>query len=93
MSERFSIGEVAIIVNCRNYPGVNGMEVEIVGRPFSDGTFILYPIKTAGLPKVDSAAVDCLRKKPKRRECDTLTTWDDVYHISHWRPNVKEAVL
>ena len=84
MSQHFEIGEIAIIVNCMSHPHENGSEVEIIGPfvPICPGFFGHAVRLLDGSKETCEAAIECLRKKPKRRECDKLVSWDDM----PWRP-------
>lgn len=98
MSERFEVGEVAIIVSCAHTPWLVGKEVTIAG-PRRQVTFINgarslfgYPIEPmeSDVGIVNFAEEDRIRKKKPPaldRECYRVTKWDQ----SIWVPKELEV--
>jgi hypothetical protein len=94
MTEKFEIGEVAIVVKCFHNPALEGTEVTITGpltwRPTATAGHV-RAYKTSAPSKLGGwfvAEPFQLRKKaPPARE--SLSTWDDVIV---WRPKAKELV-
>lgn len=99
---KFEIGEVAIYwrpgdvfhaQECEITSGLTKMYYWDSNSPgVIRGLDFLYYIRfCSDLTNHQYAALPSqLRKKPKRRECDKLVSWEDV---KYWRPKVMDTVL
>ena len=81
MSERFEVGEVAIIRRATSIPHVLGHECTIVselGHYLGDEGCLVYKIEIEGVAPPPGrywlAEPDDLRKKPRQRD-NQVTTW------------------
>lgn len=89
---KFSVGEMAIIDNCKSYPSFIGMECEILSNPY-DGIGSITGELCIGYDaclqngEKHSIAERCLRKKKPPQE---LTTWEEVQKLTNWNPTKVE---
>ena len=82
MTERFEVGEVAIITGGYFHPESVGKECQIIGsrflHHFSNGVVAFaYTIDIDGEYRNANEA-HLRKKKPPTREIDQVTTWDKV---------------
>lgn len=96
MTDKFEIGEIAVLVGLAYYPELNGTECTILDGPRQKTTFgwrsgvthdgIQYRVETSFGDKGWVLPQNLRKKKPPRREIDQVTTWDKVL----WRPREVE---